>query len=62
MTDDIWRPGGSIDRDNEGGDEGLDNGDGWGTSNGNTTQEQDNPFGESAGDTGGKHHCFFCAP
>lgn len=54
MSEDIWRPGGSLDRESEGGDDGMDDEDGWGTSNLHSSQEQDHPFGDSSGDNGGK--------
>mmetsp|Transcript_2900 Transcript_2900/g.6155 ORF Transcript_2900/g.6155 Transcript_2900/m.6155 type:complete len:1188 (-) Transcript_2900:90-3653(-) len=47
--DNIWRPGGSLDRENEGGDK-VEDDDGWGSSNGKSTYVPDNPFGDSAGE------------
>ena len=61
MSDDIWRPGGSIDRDGEGGDEQTEVGSSWSAVGGNdTTPAESNPFGDSGGNTGGKHRllCF----
>lgn len=57
MSDDIWRPGGSIDRD-EGGEEGsTDMGSGWGSvANDETSQAQSNPFGDTNANAGGKHN------
>lgn len=50
MSDDIWRPGGSIDREAEGVDESMN--DGWGSGNGNVIKKQENQFGGSSGNAG----------
>ena len=57
MSEDIWRPGGSIDRDAEGGEDGTDVASGWSVGNdGDSSQAQSNdPFGGSTANAGGKH-------
>lgn len=56
MSDDIWRPGGSIDRDSEGGEDGTDIGSGWSVAgtNDDTSQAQADPFGNPTANAGGK--------
>ena len=48
MSDDIWRPGGSIDRESDGGDVG------WSTPGGSI--KEDNPFEDAPMNTGGMHY------
>lgn len=52
MSDDIWRPGGSIDQD--GGEDGTDIGSGWSVTNTNDdmSQANTNQFGDSAANDG----------
>mmetsp|Transcript_35273 Transcript_35273/g.74493 ORF Transcript_35273/g.74493 Transcript_35273/m.74493 type:complete len:1028 (-) Transcript_35273:47-3130(-) len=53
MSEDIWRPGGSIDRDGENGEDGSDMGSGWGGNDGDSnSQAQNNPFGEPTANSG----------
>lgn len=51
MSDDIWRPGGSIDREAEAGD------DGWSAQV--SSIKEDNPFEDSSVNTGGMMELFF---
>merc|ERR1712238_63492 len=56
ISDDIWRPGGSIDQDAEGGEDGADGGNSWnpGNDSGDSSQAQNNnPFSESSTNAGG---------
>lgn len=55
ISDDIWRPGGSIDRDAEGGEDGADGGNAWSAGNDGADSSQaqsNNPFGESSANAG----------
>jgi len=57
ISDDIWRPGGSIDRDAEGGEDASDMGSGWSDA-ADSSQAQNNPFGDSTASAGGK--IYYC--
>ena len=55
MSDDVWRPGGSIDAD--GGDDDTEAGSGWNSAPADDDSSQaqsNNPFGDSNGTTGGE--------
>ncbi|KAL7552251.1 hypothetical protein ACHAWF_015478, partial [Thalassiosira exigua] len=58
MSDDIWRPGGSIDRDSETGDTDTVQGSGWSVANADeeSSQAQSNPFGDSTANATGENH------
>jgi hypothetical protein len=56
LSDDVWKPGGSIDRNHENGDDNMtDVGSGWSVAHDNTSQVQNNSFVDSNATTGGKH-------
>ena len=56
MSDDIWRPGGSLDRDADS-QMGTEMGSGWSSgANDENSQAQSNPFGDSNINAGGKHY------
>ena len=55
MSDDIWRPGGSIDRDTDFGDDGTVAGSGWSVSQNDAPPVPNNPFVNTNESTGGEH-------
>ena len=70
MSEDIWRPGGSIDRDAEFGDDVTVAGSGWSVSQNDSPPVPNNPF-VNANDNAGGEHCYldlcpmprrFCSP
>jgi hypothetical protein len=61
VADDVWRPGGSIDRNHEAGDDNMtDVGSGWSVAPDNSSQVQNNSFVDSNATSGGKHDVFVC--
>ena len=55
MTDDVWKPGGSIDRIHDAGDDNMtDEISGWSVGFDNSSQVQNNSFVDSSATAGGK--------
>lgn len=54
ISDDIWKPGGSIDRNHEVGDDGTDVGSGWSVANDNSSPAPKTSFVNSNPTAGGK--------
>jgi hypothetical protein len=55
MSEDIWRPGGSIDRDAEFGDDVTVAGSGWSVSQNDSPPVPNNPFVNANDNAGGEH-------
>jgi hypothetical protein len=60
MSDDIWRPGGSIDRDSDFGDDGTVAGSGWSVSQNDSPPVPNNPFVNTTESAGGDYDACQC--